>query len=202
MIRNFQRKIHNHNNMSNTEQIWYRDLVGFLDVKRLGQICFRKHDAIEVKLNNMLRLSLYYSIILCIVLRKSWGVTIAAALALVSYAVYESSDAAVLPRGDAEREGTRHPSPDNPYMNANALSPDAKHAGNAQAPDVQREMKQLHDEGVPSDARDVFGRNTSDRSFYTMPCTDSVNDQEQFAKWLFRPNDGVMFKERGVLFNQ
>lgn len=98
---------------------------------------------------------------------------------------------------------TRKPTIDNPYMNRLIADPaNEEVAENVEIPDIKRQMREMHDDGIPQNAIDIFGRNTSERTFYTMPVTDIVSDQGTFAKWLFRPNDGVTFKEKGVLYHR
>lgn len=220
-----------------SELIWYRDIQTFLHPERASKIWFKKSDSIETKLNNILRFSIYYTLILAIVSRKSWSILVTFTVAMMTFVLYETNFQSVhgdannnnvdavgnqktrtlnsakintnIPVSKTNAPGIRYPTINNPYMNNLVLDTDPKrkerisaNAANTLSPDVVANVRQLHDAGVPRDVSDIFGRNTSDRTFYTMPVTDIVNDQTNFAKWLFRPNDDISFKERGVLFNQ
>lgn len=209
--------------------IWYRDIESFLRRANWGKIWFRRDDPPEVKLNNMFRFSVYYSIAMMLISRKSWPMVVGMTVAAITYVMYESGVDTKQHPGRKQNIDTRHdlendniavrrhkktvrddsklrqPSMDNPYMNRLVTDMTAEggdECADVRDPHVQKRMRELHNDGVPMDAKDIFGRNTSERTFYTMPVTDIVSDQDTFARWLFRPNDGVTFKERGVLFHQ
>ena len=59
--------------------------------------------------------------------------------------------------------------------------------------EVREEMiDKFHQRLVP-DPNDLWGQNISDRNFYTMPVTQSSNNQKDFAEWLY--NTGPTCKD-------
>lgn len=205
--------------MTSYERIWYRDIDGFVACKNWTRIWFKKDDSVESKLNSIMRFAMYYTILLAVLLRKSWSLVIAVTAGLVTYTMYESSkgetttatvaDANRATASQSAREQPAQPVQptfNNPYMNRLPFEPQAKrgNADDVRKPKVKQSMRAMHDSGVPYDARDIFGRNTSERVFYTMPVTDGLGgDQMGFAKWLFDVHgDCPTWKERAVLFHR
>ena len=63
-------------------------------------------------------------------------------------------------------------------------------------------------DGLYQDVNDIFGKNNSQREFYTVPVTSLPNDQENFAKWLYSTpvscsigNNGLLKQRRSCSFN-
>ena len=90
------------------------------------------------------------------------------------------------------------PTNDNPFMNV-ALS-DYKTMPNRDVcddvldnPYVKKEMNDKFNTGLYQDVGDVWGKNNSQRQFYTMPNTSIPNKQKEFALWLY--NRGPTCKE-------
>ena len=50
---------------------------------------------------------------------------------------------------------------------------------------VQRRVEELFNEDLYRDANDIFGKNNSQRQFYTVPGNKVPNDQGNFAQWLY-----------------
>jgi hypothetical protein len=69
---------------------------------------------------------------------------------------------------------------DNPFMNPSLL--DIKHNPNKPAACSIDDnfYKRLY-----RDVGDLYGKMSSEREFYTVPCTTIPNDQEGFGKWLY-----------------
>jgi hypothetical protein len=85
------------------------------------------------------------------------------------------------------------PSDNNPFMN---VMPDdyVTNPGRAsilQKPchnfnEIQAKVEQKFHQGLFQDVGDVFGRDASQRQFYTTPNTAIPNDQDNFAQWLYK----------------
>jgi len=79
------------------------------------------------------------------------------------------------------------PNKDNPFMNYTIgdliETPLREPACNYQ--DVKDDVKKEYKKHIKTDTYDIWGKNTSDRNFYTLPNTNIVNDQTKFAKWCF-----------------
>jgi hypothetical protein len=81
----------------------------------------------------------------------------------------------------------QEPTKDNPFMNYTIGdlidNPNKKPA--CKYKDVKDKVKNEFKKNVFTDTYDIWGKNTSDRQFFTMPNTGIVNDQIGFAKWCF-----------------
>jgi hypothetical protein len=91
------------------------------------------------------------------------------------------------------------PTINNPFMNFNYLTDNYQKeykekvfldAFDKQTEQKNNEIKELvnasFDHNLYRDVSDIYGKNNSQREFYTMPVTSAVNNQSTFAKWLYR----------------
>jgi hypothetical protein len=89
------------------------------------------------------------------------------------------------------------PSDDNPFMNVmpSDYTKNPNRASVLQQPcsnfqQVQRQVDQKFHQSLFKDVGDVFGKDSSQRQFYTTPNTAIPNDQDTFARWLYKsPED-------------
>jgi hypothetical protein len=51
--------------------------------------------------------------------------------------------------------------------------------------DIINSQNKIFNENLFRDVNDLMGKNNSDRQFYTMPNTELVNRQDEFAKWCY-----------------
>ena len=81
----------------------------------------------------------------------------------------------------------RKPEVDNPMMNINVFDLyDNKQAiPTYDNPGVERVVEDKWSDGLYRDSDDLFGCNNSQRQWYTMPNTEAMNRQTEFAKWCF-----------------
>lgn len=208
------------------EKIWYTDVKTLFSSSNLTKIWFSGDDGLDVRLNVLVRFAIYYGMLISIIKGRSWPLALPVMIGVLTYLVYENkkhiphvlgkqlgakhSDAgeaytmkSVVVPGSVQRTGDTYPTVRNPVMNfmLNDMTdnPERPAAANVMDAGVKRSMAAAYAAGIPHDARDIFGRNTGERHFYTMPCTTSVNDVDVFARWLFRPDDSVTWKEKAVL---
>ena len=52
-------------------------------------------------------------------------------------------------------------------------------------PDIKKKIENNFDNNLYKDIGDIYGKNSSQRQFYTMPNTQIPNDRKQFANWLY-----------------
>lgn len=90
------------------------------------------------------------------------------------------------------RETTQWKAPtrDNPFMNTLPMSMDRDPEAELADPDrsydtIQHHIEEAFSQGMYRDFSDVFGRESSQRQFYTVPNTAKANRQEEFANWLY-----------------
>lgn len=84
----------------------------------------------------------------------------------------------------------RKPTADNPF--ANIVFTDYLDAGNLAEPcnvddkNVQKTINKLYNSTMYRNIEDVFERENSQRTFYTVPVTTIPNKQTEFANWLYK----------------
>ena len=59
--------------------------------------------------------------------------------------------------------------------------------------EIQEKIEDDFDVNLYKNVGDVFNKNNSQREFYTMPVTQSSNNQKEFAEWLY--NTGPTCKD-------
>lgn len=196
--------------VSHTERVWFHDLQGFMADDRLAHFLPEKNTTLAVKLNALMRLGIYSSVIMILFRRYSLAVYIPVGIAALTYALYVANTPVVGPVGSSSnrvREGmTRQgkkctiPTQSNPFMNllpfSSETAPPRACDLSSQTTGAQAETK--FNDNLYRDVDDVFNRRSSSHPFYTMPNTQNPNDQEGFAKWCYGTNP--TFKEGGISY--
>ena len=79
------------------------------------------------------------------------------------------------------------PTESNPFMNftIDDYYKNPNRPKNCPVDKVRGEMRKQFLKRVVPDPTDLWGQNFSDRSFYTMPSTQIVNEQTKFANWCY-----------------
>jgi hypothetical protein len=87
-------------------------------------------------------------------------------------------------------KGRTYPTPENPFMNVliNEIGeypkkPPAKYYASGE---VKQKLEDRFEVKMYGDPGDVWGRNQSQREFYTTPSTSIPNDRDSFQNWLYR----------------
>ena len=158
------------------------------------------------KLNSIVRLSVIYSLImiLCkkgnhyyllppVVMAITWVIWTRQADTHTTEIIEESMSNQLddlIKINDLENE-CRVPSKENPFMNPpiNEYSNDKiskpRSCSSYNNIGVQNRIEELFNEDLYRDVQDVFGKNNSQRQFYTVPGNRVPNDQSTFAHWLY-----------------
>ena len=87
----------------------------------------------------------------------------------------------------------------NPFMNFNVITDDPARTEACDTWNSKEEAKKVEDNfnyNLYRDVSDLYGKNNSQRQFYTMPSTTMPNDQTAFAKWCY--NTGPTCKEKSI----
>jgi hypothetical protein len=137
----------------------------------------------EQKINSIARFALYYSILVLLFKQDTKWLSVSVVLLIISYCLgyYE---------GFEQTEKTAScvkPTKDNPFMNF-TLADYYNNVDRSEAcdyDDVKDDMRKEFKKGIVPDPADLWGKNISDRQFFTMPWTQVVNDQTGFANWLY-----------------
>ena len=99
----------------------------------------------------------------------------------------ERASAARSKRMDINKDIFREPDDDNPMMNQNTfdLYENKKAVPTYNNPGMKRKVEETLDSGIFKDSNDLFNRRNSQRQWYTMPNTEAMNKQTEFAKWCY-----------------
>lgn len=184
-----------------SEQIWYKDVAGFLHPSRLPYFFPTPTMTLAEKLNAALRFSLYFAVVVSLVQRNATAFFVPAFIAIFTYALYAFYEHNKHEeRSSARHNGTAYevvqgkqcilPSKNNPMGNVlvsdyvlNPQRPPAcsitRHAIKARA---ERIMNSLY-----KDVDDIWSARTSTRSFYQTPIQTIPNNQTEFAEWCYKP---------------
>jgi hypothetical protein len=183
------------------EQIWYKDVPGFLNDRHLVRFVPLPGTPLAQQLNAVLRFALLYGALL-FVFRQSYGsVYVPLVTAAVTYFLYSSDDGRQGSMREAMDSLELEPDPvtnrlctrptlKNPFMNVLVSDyqrfPERPAACDVTLPSVAKRAEQYHNHNLYRDSDDVFERQASSRQFYTTASTTIPNDQTAFAEWLYK----------------
>jgi len=184
--------------------IWFEKLSILYEKKYILEIFPHKNFDLNRKLNSLLRLSIYYSFIVYLTDKKKVNMFyIPLIVAVLSYIINRKHDKTRMNSVTNQimngKESTelinelksecRVPTKDNPFMN-----PSLSEIGNGSKiqdscvsynnKGLQRVISKEFNEDLYRDPNDIFGKNNSQRQFYSVP---SITGEEQgkFANWLY-----------------
>jgi len=187
---------------------WFKDISILYNKNYLLEIIPKKEYDFSRKLNAVVRFAVYYSILLYIFKRDSNilcfpFITIVITVFLhrtnrdetnddamkglmssKGHTSIEDIDAMIM---DINKDIFREPDDDNPMMNQNTfdLYENKKAVPTYNNPGMKRKVEETLDNGIFKDSNDLFNRRNSQRQWYTMPNTEAMNKQTEFAKWCY-----------------
>lgn len=180
------------------EAIWYRDLAGAFAADNYFVVMPLRHMTIEQKLNAVVRFFLYMSVLLLLITGDPRYVFFGIAASIASVAIYEYQERSrnvaehFLQKQDLDIVDNRvcvRSTLENPFMNPTLVDladhpgrPPACYTGNAE---VQATVDKNFHTRLFQDVGDLYGKQASQRQFYTVPSTTIPNDRDTFAKWLY-----------------
>lgn len=137
------------------------------------------------KANSLMRLAIYYGILLMILNLDSSWLSISVLLVCLSLFIGLTENFI------ADNNCTK-PTKNNPFMNftlGDLINNPNKPKACDLTDDIRKEELSLFRKNINGDSvinkYDLYSRNNNDRNFYTMPSTTLVNDQTGFANFLF-----------------
>lgn len=147
------------------------------------------------KLNAITRLSLYISVILVLLTMNYIYFYIVITIGLFTVFIYKMQKDNVenffseYDRLNCDKDKPCiKPTPDNPFMNFNNIT-DSRYRPPAcvsyDNKEIKKEIENNFNNNLYRDVGDLYGKNNSQREFYTMPNTEVMNDQTGFAKWCY-----------------
>ncbi len=181
-----------------TEKIWYEDISHFITMENYFQVLPMSNMTLEEKLNALVRFFIYLSIIMMLLKGKLIYIFFGLIAMVVSAAIMgvaasqqrkaeqflEKNDLTVVDNTVCVRSTV-----DNPFMNPTITdimyNPNRPAACGLDNPDVQAQIDKNFNARLYRSVGDIYGRESSQREFYTMPSTTIPNDQTGFAEWLY-----------------
>jgi len=187
---------------------WFKDISILYDKNYLMEIIPKKEYDFNRKLNAVVRFTIYYGILLYIFKQDKNILCLPFITVVITVYLHKTS------KDDKQddnfkglmntKSGTnlseidmmideintdvyRIPEIDNPMMNQNTfdLYENKKAIPTYNNPGVKRKVEETLDSQVFKDSNDLFNRRNSQRQWYTMPNTEAMNKQTEFAKWCY-----------------
>jgi len=187
---------------------WFKDITILYDKNYLLEIMPRKEYDFNRKLNAVVRFTIYYGILLYIFKRDKNILCLPFITIVITVFLHKTSKddkqddnfkGLMNTKGSANlseidmmideinTDVYRIPEIDNPMMNQNTfdLYENKKAIPTYNNPGVKRKVEETLDSQVFKDSNDLFNRRNSQRQWYTMPNTEAMNRQTEFAKWCY-----------------
>ena len=187
---------------------WFKDITILYDKNYLLEIMPRKEYDFNRKLNAVVRFTIYYGILLYIFKRDKNILCLPFITVVITVYLHKTSKDDKQDdnfKGLMNTKGStnlseidmmideintdvyRIPEIDNPMMNQNTfdLYENKKAIPTYNNPGVKRKVEETLDSQVFKDSNDLFNRRNSQRQWYTMPNTEAMNKQTEFAKWCY-----------------
>jgi hypothetical protein len=189
-----------------TTPFWYNDVSILWQTDSITEIFPSRRFDILRKLNAIVRLSIVYTLIMYFLKREQKYLVIPLIVVGITWMIwYKQEDIHtdtvmkdsmsnklddLVKVNDLSTE-CRVPNKENPFMNPTLADfgsdkpPPPKSCPSYNNVGVQRRVEELFNEDLYRDAKDIFGKNNSQRQFYTVPGNRVPNDQGSFAQWLY-----------------
>ena len=188
-----------------TTPFWYNDISILYDKDSIIEIFPSKRFDILRKLNAIVRLSIIYTLVMYFMKRDQKYLVIPFVVMGITWIIwYKQEDIHtdnlmkdsmsnkiddLVKINDLNTE-CRIPDKENPFMNPTLSdygigNPPPKSCPSYNNVGVQRRVEELFNEDLYRDVTDVFGKNNSQRQFYTVPGNQVPNDQGSFAQWCY-----------------
>jgi hypothetical protein len=191
--------------------LWFENPSIIYEKKYLFEIVPNRSFDFNRKLNSLLRLSIVYSLVIILFDRKKTSyLYIPFVVSVLTFLISRNYKETMVNKttvdlmndihADDLEENTnkvedldiscRIPNKDNPFMNPNISDYNTKNdtEGSCMSYNnkgIQREIEKNFEKDLYKDVNDIFGKNSSQRQFYTVPGKSIPNDQGNFAKWLY-----------------
>ena len=186
-----------------TDQIWINNYQVLYDTDKLTNFFPIKDKSNEERLNCIVRLSFYISVVLSIYHSNFKYIYIFLLGLFITWIIYSKNSLDTTDTIEKLENNTPNikstqcvkPTLDNPFMNAtmkdymnfdkNGDTIDRPEACDPNDPVIKKDIDSKFNNNLYKDVSDVFGKMNSQRQFYTTPSTTIPNDRESFAKWLY-----------------
>jgi len=180
---------------------WLNDLTVLFNRGNFLEIIPYNKQNLNKKLNSILRLSIFFSVIM-FVLKKDYRylfiIIITGVLTIIinnNKKVLNVETNTVIGNNDSnntddELKGCKLPTAVNPFMNPTFQDYEdgnlSKACNSYDNSVIQNLQEEYFNNDLYRDTSDIFNKNNSQREFYTMPVNSIINDTIKFAEWLYK----------------
>lgn len=181
-----------------SEQIWYEDPGSFITYSNYLSILPTQDMTTEEKINAIVRFFMYLGIALSLIRADYRYLFFGIIVALISIPLYQNEQNQLqkiekfLEKQDLDVVNNKvcaRSTVDNPFMNPSIAdikyNPNRPAACDVNNDKVQKVMSKNFYSRLFRDIDDLYGKNASERQFYTIPGSTIPNDQSGFAAWCY-----------------
>ena len=194
------------------DKFWFNDIAILIHRGRLSEFYPSYDMTLIEKLNAISRLSIYLGIVLYLFSMNYLYFYIPVVIIVFTLFIYKtqlnniemyfnSYDSSLNEHNKnilVEKSCTK-PTYNNPFMNINIITDNPQKNEACKSWDnktLKKDIKEKFNTNLYRDVSDLYGKNNSQRQYYTMPSTTLPNKQTEFAKWCY--NTGPTCKEDTV----
>ena len=182
------------------EKIWYKDLNNFINEKNVDKFFPSQSMSFEEKLNSIMRLSVYFSLVLLVIKKDVNVFFIPIFVGIFTWFIYHGEQRKLkneeyflskmnLYKDPRSSKLCYKPTPENPFMNVlmsdYTQQPNRPQACSVTKTPIKRLAQKYFDRNLYRDVSDIYQKNASDRNFYTTPSTTIPNAQDDFLKFAY-----------------
>lgn len=183
------------------DPFWFNDFSILFQNNRLIEFFPKKEMSYSEQLNAILRFSIYLSILLFLSNNNYLVFYIPILISILTYFLHKNYKEQTNNENNKNKlsEGFKdklkkkkcyQPNNNNPFMNVLLTdikyNPKRSKACNINSNNVKQEIESNFNLNLYRDVTDVYGKNNSQRQFYTTPSTTIPNEQDKFANWLYK----------------
>lgn len=183
--------------------LWTDDISILYEKKYLFEIVPMKSFDLNRKLNSLLRLAIIYTIIVYMFNKNTKTIMIPIGVGVFTFIISKNFKQNMYKENirDLQNEHytnedilvqqlsseCRVPEKDNPFMNPTLYGSDnlKKPCPSYNNKGIQRDIENKFNEELYKDVNDIFGKNNSQRQFYTVPGKTNPNDLDTYKNWLY-----------------
>tara|TARA_E500000178_G_C16850977_1_gene675110 strand:- start:279 stop:932 length:654 start_codon:yes stop_codon:yes gene_type:complete len=162
---------------------WYDDIT--IIMKKPMEFFPSSELSVNCKINSMARFAIYYAIFIIVMNRNQKWLSLPVCILIISLFIGTTEGFTNENFGNLKK--CVEPTEKNPFMNFTLEDyyKNPNRPSNCPVNEVRDKMKKKFLSRIEPDPADLWGQNISDRSFYTTPNTQLVNDQKGFAEWCY-----------------
>jgi hypothetical protein len=179
-----------------SEQFWLQDCSILFNKDTFMSFVPNEDQTLIEKFNAITRFSIYFMILILLTSRNI--VWLSLCVTMIGFIIYLQKVEAF--KTDNLPKKCTMPTHNNPFMNFTVGdlidNPNKPQACDIRDPEVNKEVNKHFNHNLYKNSFDIFDREINSRPWITMPVTEVVNKQMEFAEWLY--GDTAHCKSAGV----